>query len=896
MSTSKPVVYLVDASGYIFRAYFAIKGNMSAADGTPTNAVYGFTQMLIKLIKDEKPSHLIPVFDVSRKSFRTEIYSEYKANRPDAPPDLIPQMALIREVVRAFNLPAVELQNYEADDLIGTLARQLVESGHSVRIVTSDKDLMQLVSDDVCLVDTWKNKVIRKEQVFERFGVEPERVIEVLGLAGDHSDNVPGVPGVGEKTAIGLIQEFGDIEGVLANIDKVSGKKRQENLRENAELARLSRKLVIIDTHAPIEANLDEFSVGQIDVDRARDLFTRLQFRSLLESLDLGISKPAEDVDRDKYICVNNLDMLNDMIRHLQKASYIAFDTETLGVDTMMEAPLVGMSFSSEAGKAWYVPVAHRVQSGQIPKKDALALLSPVFSDPTRNWVMQNAKFDVQIMLAEGITFAGRIDDTMLMSYVENPAKRQHGLDALAMEHLGHGMISYEQVAGKGKSQVTFDHVDLEHATRYAAEDADITLRLYEKLRPMLGDGDLWRLYDEMERPLVSVLAGMEQTGFKVDQKALEEMSGRFERMMVDMEQVIYNSAGGEFNINSPSQLAEILFERMKLPHGKKTKTGYSTDVGVLTKLAAHHELPQMILDYRQLAKLRSTYTDALLRLINPKTGRIHSSFNQTIALTGRLSSSDPNLQNIPVRTEAGRLIRQAFIAEDGCVLLSADYSQVELRILAHLSGDSILIDSFKKGEDIHTRTAAEVFDTMVMLVDREMRRRAKAVNFGIVYGQTAFGLAESLGISQKEAREIIENYFTRYAGVKTYIDKQHEQAHQDKQVFTMFGRRIPLSDIDSSNANIRGYAERVAINAPIQGSAADIIKRAMLTLNEELIARKLKTRLLLQVHDELVLEVPEPELDEVRALIEDRMERAADLIVPLKVDIGIARNWDEAH
>lgn len=894
MSEKKPVVYLVDASGYIFRAYFAIRGNLSASDGTPTNAVYGFTQMLIKLIKDESPTHLVPVFDVSRKSFRSDIYPAYKANRPDAPPDLIPQMALIRDVVGVFNLPAVEMAGYEADDLLGTLARRLAAEGYAVRIITSDKDLMQLVDGDIWLVDTWKNRIIREPEVMERFGVEPGRVVEVLGLAGDSSDNVPGVPGIGEKTAIALIQEFGDIEGVLANIEAVSGKKRQENLREHAELARLSRQLVSIDTDAPVRIDLENFRVGNIDTGRARELFTRLEFHSLLESLDLGVPLPVTQVDRGAYRCIQDQDGLNELIAELEGAPRIAFDTETFGTDTLAASPLVGMSFATAPGRAWYLPLAH-TSGPQLEKPRVLDSLRPLFADPRRVWVMQNAKFDLQVLESEGLEVAGRVDDTMLMSYVENPAKRRHGLDALALDRLGHTMIAYSEVTGKGKEQVSFDQVDLDLATRYAAEDADITLRLFESLRPEL-DETRWELYDSIERPLAGVLARMERAGFRVDREALEGLSNRLESMMNEIEQQIYTSAGTPFNINSPGQLGEILFERLGLPRGRKTKTGFSTDVSVLTKLAARHELPQLILDYRQLAKLRSTYTDALLRLIRPETGRIHSSFNQTIALTGRLSSSDPNLQNIPVRTEAGRLIRRAFIADEGCVLLAADYSQVELRILAHLSQDAILIDSFRKGEDIHTRTAAEVFDTMPITVDREMRRRAKAVNFGIVYGQTAFGLSESLGISQPEARRIIDSYFSRYAGVKAYIDAQQERARQDHAVTTMFGRRIPLTDIESSNPNLRNYAERVAINAPIQGTAADIVKKAMLGVDEALRSRRLKSRMLLQVHDELVLEIPHDELDEVRELVVGCMESAASLDVPLRVDVGIAGNWDDAH
>ncbi|RJO73034.1 MAG: DNA polymerase I [Myxococcales bacterium] len=896
---TKPAVYLVDASGYIFRAYHAIRGGMSTKEGLPTNAVFGFTQMLLKLLKDETPVYLVPVFDVSRKSFRTDLFPAYKANRPEPPEDLIVQFPLVRDVVRALGLPAMELANYEADDLIGTLAARLAREGHPVRIVTSDKDMMQLVAADVWLIDTWKEKIVRRPEVEERFGVGPERVIDVLGLAGDTSDNIPGVPGIGEKTAIGLIQEFGDLEGVLANAGKVKGAKRQESLREFAEQARLSRLLATIKCDVPLDFDLEAFRVKGPDRELAPVLFRKLEFNRLLQQLDFEVEPATSTIDRDKYVLVDSLDKLDALIRSLQKSDLIAFDTETRSIDPFSEAPLVGMSFSPAEGEAYYVPVDHRLPNmPQPPKPEALARLKPLFADPKRCWVMQNAKFDLAIMRREGIEFAGRVDDTMLMSYSENPARRSHGLDAMTLDLLGHKMIAYEEVVGKGKNQITFDYVDGPTACRYSAEDADATRRLYALLGPRLDAEGVRPLYETLERPLVPVLMQMEADGIRVDRAALESLTASFDRMLVELEKQIHEAAGLEFNVNSTKQLGEVLFEKIGLPKGRKTKTksGYSTDSSVLEKLIPYHPLPGFVLDYRQTAKLRSTYSDALVKLIHPLTGRIHTSYNQTVALTGRLSSSDPNLQNIPVRTPAGRLIRQAFVPEDGAVLVSADYSQVELRILAHLSGDAILIDSFKRGEDIHRRTAAEVFDTMPQMVDAEMRRRAKAVNFGIAYGQTAFGLAESLGIPNREAKKIIDNYFARYAGIRRYIDEQQERGRREKVVHTLFGRRIPLTDIDSPTQAMRGYSERVAINAPIQGTAADIIKAAMIAIHDTLARSKLKSRMLLQVHDELVFEVPESEIDALKALIVEKMEGAANLAVPLKVDVGLGPNWDAAH
>ncbi len=891
-------IHILDASGYIFRAYFGIKASLTTREGLPTNAVYGFTRMLLKLIQEQAPTHLVPVFDVSRRSFRNEIYPEYKANRPPPPEDLIPQFPLVREVVQAFGLPALELENFEADDVIGTLARRFENEGYRVVIVTSDKDMAQLVNENVTILNTNRKDewfTLGPAGVREKFGVSPENIVDWLGLAGDSSDNVPGVPGVGPKTAAGLIQEFGSMESVLENIDSVKGKKRQENLRENTEQARLSKKLVTIRRDAPIAFDLEDAKLEPPDPKRLAPLFEKLEFQKLLESL--SVSERVSVLDRETYQRIDTPETLEDLIAELRRAEIIAFDTETKSCDALQPDGLVGMSFSTRTGKACYLPLSHDAGAKrQLDKAETLRLLRPIFEDPGRRWVMQNAKFDLAVLETEDVRVAGMVDDTMLLSYVLDPARRGHGLDALAKEYLNHDMISFQEVAGKGKDQLSFDQVDLDSATRYAAEDADATFQLYTILKSKVEADDLWRLYQTLERPLVPVLARMERNGFRLDRASLEAMTAAFDALLASMEAEIFELAGESFNINSTQQLGAILFEKLALPQGRKTKTGYSTDSSVLTKLSVRHPLPEKVLEYRQAAKLRSTYTDALLRQINPETDRIHTSFNQTVTLTGRLSSSNPNLQNIPVRTEAGRMIRKAFVPEEGNLLLAADYSQVELRILAHMAEDPILIDSFEKGEDIHTRTAAEVFDTMAAFVDRDMRRKAKAVNFGIVYGQTAYGLSESLGIGRGEAAKIIERYFERYAGVRAYIDSQQERGRIEKQVFTLFGRRIPLRDIDSPNASVRNYSERLAINAPIQGSAADIIKKAMIAIHGKLKDAFPKARMLLQVHDELIFEAPETEIEELKSFVVREMEGAADLTVPLKVDVGVGKNWDEAH
>jgi len=889
---NRETIYLVDVSGYIFRAYHAVR-YLTSSKGVPTNAVFGFTQMLLKLIKDYQPKYVGMVFDISRKSFRTELYPQYKAHRPPPPEDLVPQFALIRDVVRAFGTPVIELENYEADDLIGTLARRFEREGHDVRIITSDKDLMQLVSDRVKIIDTWKNKVIGISEVEERFGVEPGRVIEVMGLSGDTSDNVPGIPGIGEKTAIQLIREFGSIESLLGRIDEVAGEKRRENLREFADQARLSRRLVTLDFDAPIDIKLEDITWNGPNAELITPLFKELEFTRLLSGIDLGY-KSAPVLDREAYTLVNTEEKLSALLERLAQSPCVTFDTETNTLNPLADSPLVGLSFSPQKSESYYVPVAHRGDNvQQLDKTYVLEKLKPLFADPQRTWIAQNTKFDMQVLESEGVAICGRIDDTMLMHYLVYPGVRGHGLDNMAMDLLGHRMISYNEVTINGK--LDFSMVDTQLACRYSAEDADATQRLYDLLSPQLDEKDLRDFYEKVERPLVPVLARMERDGVKVDSAALENLTGIFDELIRQKEQEAFDIAGEEFNMASPRQLGVVLFEKMGLPKGRKTSHGYSTDSAVLEKLTPYSPLPEVVLDYRQAAKLKSTYTDTLVKLIDPRDGRIHTSFNQTVTITGRLSSSDPNLQNIPIRSEAGRMIRKAFVPEQGNVFVGADYSQVELRILAHLSKDPILIDAFRRGEDIHTRTAREVFGGLTA-VTPEMRQYAKTINFGIVYGQTAFGLSQQLNISQGEARRFIDNYFARYSQLKRYMDAEIENARGSKTVRTIFGRSIPLEGIDEGSQAQRKHQERVAVNAPIQGASADITKLAMIAVDEEIKRSGSRAKMILQVHDELLFEVPLEEAEDLRVMVKEKMENVAHLDVPLIVDAHIGANWDEAH
>lgn len=918
-------LYLVDGSSYLFRAYHALPP-LTRDDGTPVNAVYGFTTMLYKLLEDTKglehPSHFAVIFDASAKTFRNELYPKYKINRPPPPEDLIPQFPLVRDAVRAFNVSSIERKGYEADDIIATYAKAARAAGLLVTIVSSDKDLMQLVGNGVGMLDTMKNKHIGPAEVVEKFGVPPEKVIDVQSLAGDSTDNIPGAPGIGIKTAAQLIEEYGDLDTLLARAGEIKQPKRREALLENAELIRLSRELVTLKDDVPLDDGLDELKVRDIEPEPLLAFLEAQGFKSLRAKIlaHLGnaapqtAAAPAEELapDETKYETISDLRRLAHWIDRACKAGVVAVDTETTSLDAV-KAELVGVSLSIEAGKACYIPVGHRANPGgelalggddeitQLDRDDVLRALKPLFADPAVLKVGQNIKYDLLVLAKYGVTIAP-YDDTMLISYVLDSGKHGHGMDELSELHLGHTTIKYKDVAGSGASQITFDRVPINQATDYAAEDADITGRLYRVLRPRLAAERLTTVYETLERPMPAVLAEMEGAGIAVDRDRLRKLSNDFAGRMADFEEAIYKLAGRRFNVNSPKQLGEILFDEMSLKGGKKGKTGaYATHADVLEALAAEgHDLPARVLDYRQLAKLKSTYTDALQAQINDVTGRVHTSYALASTSTGRLSSTDPNLQNIPIRTEEGRKIRRAFIAAAGHKLLAADYSQIELRLFAHMADIDALREAFAQGIDIHAMTAAQVFGVPMKDMDPAIRRQAKAINFGIIYGISAFGLARQLGVPQREAQAYIDSYFTRFPGIVDYMEKTKALCRKHGFVETLFGRRCHVMGINDKNPSIRGFAERAAINAPIQGTAADIIRRAMIRMGSALAAKKLQARMLLQVHDELVFEVPENEIDDTAAVVREIMSGAAapvvEISVPLTVDVGTGDNWDEAH
>ncbi|MBW6512317.1 MAG: DNA polymerase I [Desulfuromonadaceae bacterium] len=891
MSDTPQRLYLIDGSSYIYRAFYAIR-HLSNSRGEPTNAVYGFTNMLLKVVRDEKPDLLAVVFDARGPTFRKEIYPAYKANRAATPDDLIPQLPLIREVVRGFNIPALEREGFEADDIIATLAKKFAADGFDVMIVTGDKDLMQVVTDKIRLLDTMKDKISGLAEVAERFGGSPDKVVEVQALAGDSSDNVPGVPGIGEKTAVKLIQQFGSVENLLANLDQLKGKQR-ENLENFSAQALLSKRLVKLVDDVDLPYNAADFTLSAPDREALTTLFKKCEFHKLLAEFSAEERAGSEG----RYRGVLDETELDHLLEILGAATEICFDTETTGLDPL-RAELVGISFAVKPGEAWYIPLGHRYLGvpQQLDRMLVLERLRPLLENPAVPKLGQNIKFDALVLARAGIELRGIAFDTMLASYVARPAATSHGMDAMASELLGVKTIAYTEVVGKGKHQCGFDEVDIEKAIPYAAEDADITLRLAEKLRPLVRETQQEKLLTEIELPLVVVLIDMERTGVRIDPDFLGTLSAQMQKKLALLEGEIHTLAGAVFNIGSPKQLGEILFDKLQLVKGKKTKTGWSTDVEVLSKLAEDHEIAARILDYRSLAKLKGTYTDALPKLIHPDSGRIHTSFNQAVTATGRLSSSDPNLQNIPIRTEEGRRIREAFIPAAGNLLLAADYSQVELRILAHFADEPVLKESFAKGEDIHTRTASEIFNVFPDMVNAEQRRRAKTINFGVIYGMSAFGLAKSLHIGRREAQEFIDLYFARYARIKDFMAACLIEAREHAYVTTLYGRRCAVPEIHSSNPNVRSYAERNAVNYPIQGTAADIIKIAMVRIHARLARQRLRTKMVLQVHDELVFDVPEGELEIVRDLVREEMEGAAQLSTPLAVDIGVGNNWREAH
>ncbi|WP_282119654.1 DNA polymerase I [Ruegeria atlantica] len=923
-------LHLIDGSAFIFRAYHALPPLTRKSDGLPIGAVSGFCNMLQKYVEGnagpDAPTHVAVIFDKGSHTFRNDMYDLYKANREAMPEDLRPQMPLTREATKAFNIACKELEGYEADDIIATLAVQAREAGGRVTIVSSDKDLMQLVGGGVEMLDAMKNKRIDRDGVIEKFGVGPERVVDVQALAGDSVDNVPGAPGIGVKTAALLINEYGDLETLLDRAEEIKQPKRRQTLIEKRDQIELSKKLVQLDENTPLDFTLDDLEVKDPEPDTLLGFLADMEFRTLTKRIadKLGAEAPAiadapapaaavveaEAIpfDASKYECVRDAGALQKWIDQAYERGWIAVDTETTGLNEMI-ADLVGISLSVEPGEACYIPLIHResasddlfgsdaLAEGQMPINEVLKLLKPMLEDPSILKIGQNMKYDAKIFVRYGVNVAP-IDDTMLMSYAMHGGEHGHGMDTLSERYLNHTPIPIKPLLGSGKSAITFDKVPIDEATAYAAEDADITLRLWKLFKPQLHQVQVTTVYETLERPLVPVLAEMEMHGIKVDRDVLSRMSNAFAQKMAGLEAEIHELAGENFNVGSPAQLGEILFDKMGLEGGKKGKTGkYSTGADILEDLATEHELPRRVLDWRQLSKLKSTYTDALQTHINPDTGRVHTSYSITGANTGRLASTDPNLQNIPVRTEEGRRIREAFIAEPGNVLVSLDYSQIELRILAHIADISALKQAFSDGLDIHAMTASEMFDVPLDEMTPDIRRQAKAINFGVIYGISGFGLARNLRIPRAEAQGFIDRYFERFPGIRKYMDDTVAFAKEHGYVQTLFGRKIHTPEINAKGPHA-GFSRRAAINAPIQGTAADVIRRAMVRMPDAI--NGLPAKMLLQVHDELLFEVAEDAVDPLIDVARDVMEGASDpavkLDVKLSVDAGQGANWAEAH
>ncbi len=926
MSISKPMdenshLILVDGSAYIFRAYHALPPLTRKSDGTPVGAVAGFCNMLWKLTEDTRDedhaTHFAVIFDAKGKTFRSEIYGEYKAHRPPAPEDLVPQFPLVRDATRAFGLPAIEEPGFEADDLIATYAFEAEKRGATVTIISSDKDLMQLVTEKTDMLDPMKNLRIRADEVRDKFGVGPDRVIDVQALAGDSADNVPGVPGIGVKTAAALVEEFGDLEGILAGAHTIKQTKRRENLIEFADLARVSMELVTLRKDTPMPEPLDDLGCCDVESEVLLSFLQDMEFSTLTRRVQAAFALPADStefedtsspaISDEGYECVTDMATLHSWIEKASKAGRVAVDTETDRLSAT-HSKLVGVSLSHAPGQACYIPLGHTgagdlmsVVPAQLDLKEALDALAPLLRDPNVLKIGQNLKYDMGVFHRYGIDLTP-IDDTMLLSYALDGGKHRHGMDALSERYLGHVPIPFKQVCGVGKSQISFAQVDLEPATKYAAEDADITLRLWEALKPRLATEQMSGVYETLERTMPRVLSDMELAGIRVDRAELSRLSLKFAQKMAEFEDEATALAKRSFNLASPKQLGEILFDEMVLPGGKKTKTGaWKTDAKVLEQLASDgHELPKTILGWRQLQKLKSTYTDALGAAADPETSRVHTSFMLASTSTGRLASSDPNLMNIPIRTEEGRKIRAAFVAEKGNLLLSADYSQIELRVLAHIAEVETLRQAFADGLDIHAMTASEMFGVPIEGMDPGIRRQAKAINFGIIYGISAFGLAVQLDISRGEAADYIKAYFAKFPGIRDYMEATKASARENGYVSTLFGRKCWCQQINDKNPMNRNFAERQAINAPIQGTAADIMRRAMIRMPQALHSSDLTATMLLQVHDELVFEVKEAEVDQLAKLAGEVMENACapalELCVPLVVDSGAGPNWDVAH
>jgi len=901
-SSSKPLI-LVDGSSYLFRAFHAIR-DLSNSKGQPTNAIYGVINMVRKLISEYQPESMVVIFDAKGKTFRNDMYADYKANRPPMPDELRSQIEPIHNIIQAMGIPMLVIEGVEADDVIGTLCQQASELKLETLVSTGDKDMAQLVNEHVTLINTMTDTLMTPEAVVEKFGVKPEQIIDYLALMGDSVDNIPGVPKCGPKTAVKWLAAYDSLDGVMANADQIKGK-IGENLRNSLEFLPLSQQLATIKCDVELPVSPEQLKLEAPDKPALRELFKEMEFKTWLRQVEEDAeeqsseSEPAIPAIKTDYQTILDQAQLDTWLKKLEQTELFAFDTETTSLN-YMQAEIVGVSFSVKSGEAAYVPLAHDYEGApeQLDRDAVLQQLKPLLENPNHKKLGQNLKYDMSVLANYDIKLQGIAFDTMLESYVFNSTATRHNMDTLAQKYLNHETIHFEDIAGKGVKQLSFNQIDLEQAGPYAAEDADITLRLHEALWPQLEqEAGQKRVFDEIEMPLVPILSQIERNGVLIDQDMLLQQSQTLASRMIELEQKAHDEAGEVFNLGSPKQIQTIFYDKLGLPVLQKTPKGApSTAEPVLQELAQDYDLPRLILEHRSMSKLKSTYTDKLPQQINPATGRVHTSYHQAVAATGRLSSSDPNLQNIPIRSEEGRRIRQAFIAPEGYQLVAADYSQIELRIMAHLSSDKGLLTAFQQGKDIHSATAAEIFNVLLDKVEPNQRRSAKAINFGLIYGMSAFGLAKQLGVNRGEAQEYIDLYFTRYPGVKEFMDRMRAEAHEQGYVETLFGRRLYLNDINARNAQRRQYAERAAINAPMQGTAADIIKLSMIRCHEWLQQNDIDVRMIMQVHDELVFEVRTEQLDTAKTGINACMSAAAELAVPLIVDIGVGDNWDQAH